>query len=95
MSLSKTEIERIAHLARLKLSDTEIDKISTDLNRILDYVDQIKELDTTGVPAMTSVYDFDTVFRKDEPGESLSQEDALRNAPDKNSDYFKVPKVLP
>jgi aspartyl-tRNA(Asn)/glutamyl-tRNA(Gln) amidotransferase subunit C len=95
MSLNKSEIERIAHLARIKLSNTEIEKISTDLNRILGYVDQIKQVDTTGIDAMTSVYDLDTVFREDEPGESLSQEDALSNAPDKNSDYFKVPKVLP
>ncbi|MCB0277936.1 MAG: Asp-tRNA(Asn)/Glu-tRNA(Gln) amidotransferase subunit GatC [Calditrichaeota bacterium] len=94
MSIDRETILKVAKLARLHLSEAEIETMKTDLNKILDYVDQLNSVNTEGVKPLVSVLDVDTVMRPDVPEPSLSQEEALRNAPDKNSDYFKVPKVL-
>lgn len=94
MSLSKKEIDHLANLARLNLSDKEKGNLTEDLNKILSYVDQLNEVDVEGVEPLVSVIEKDTVLREDVARPSLSQKDALKNAPEKNSDYFKVPKVL-
>jgi aspartyl-tRNA(Asn)/glutamyl-tRNA(Gln) amidotransferase subunit C len=84
----------LANLARLQMSDEQKDKLGADLNKILSYVDQLNEVDVTGVEPLVSMIEKDTVLRDDEPTPSLPQAVALKNAPEKNSDYFKVPKVL-
>ena len=94
MSIDRETILKVANLARLRLSESEIEKMKTDLNKILNYVDQLNSVNTENVKPLVSVLDVDTVMRADISEPSLKQEDALRNAPDKNSDYFKVPKVL-
>lgn len=94
MSLKKEQIDHLAHLARLDLSDAEKEHLGGDLDKILNYVATLNEVNVDGVEPLVSVIEKDTVLREDEPRPSLSQSDALKNAPEKNSDYFKVPKVL-
>lgn len=68
--------------------------MAEEMGRILDYVDKLNELDTTGVPPMSHVLDIHNVFREDEAETRISREDALKNAPDADSTYFRVPKVI-
>lgn len=94
MKLTRDTIDHLAHLARIRLTDDEKSALIGDLSRILDYVNQLSAVDTTGVEPLVSVVDKPTPLRPDVPVPGLTQADALRNAPEKNSDYFKVPKVL-
>lgn len=94
MSVSKEEVHYVAHLARLKLSDEEAERLVGDMNRILDYVSTLQELDTEDVEPLEHVIDLEYRLRDDKAGEPLSHEDALKNAPDADSDYFRVPRVI-
>jgi aspartyl-tRNA(Asn)/glutamyl-tRNA(Gln) amidotransferase subunit C len=95
MKIELKDVNKIAELARLGLNDDEKLKYLGDLNRILDYVDMLNKIDTDNLEPLVSVMDKkNTPMRKDIVGKSLSQAEALKNAPDANSDYFKVPKVL-
>ncbi|MDZ7771430.1 MAG: Asp-tRNA(Asn)/Glu-tRNA(Gln) amidotransferase subunit GatC [Balneolaceae bacterium] len=94
MSVSKEEVHYVAHLARLKLSDEEAESLVGDMNRILDYVSTLQELDTEDVEPLEHVIDLEYRLRDDKAGEPLSREEALKNAPDADSDYFRVPRVI-
>lgn len=94
MAISREEVRHIAQLARLRFSDDDEAQMAEEMGHILDYVDKLKELDTTGVPPMSHVLDIHNVFREDEVEARIDHEDALRNAPDADSDYFRVPKVI-
>jgi aspartyl-tRNA(Asn)/glutamyl-tRNA(Gln) amidotransferase subunit C len=94
MSISIEEVEKIANLARLYLSDDEKNILSKELSVILEYMDKLNELNTSNVKPLSHPLDLVNVFREDQLGESLSTEDALKNAPDKTDKYFKVPKVI-
>lgn len=94
MALSKETIDHIAHLARIDLSTEEKTKITSDLDKILDYVDLLNEVDVINVKPLVNIVRKKTALRDDLAKDSLSQQEALKNAPEKNSDYFKVPKVL-
>lgn len=94
MAVSVDDVRYIAALARLRFSDEEERRLATQLSQMLDYVDTLDALDTTGVPPMSHVLDLHNVFRADEPQQRLAREDALRNAPDADSTYFRVPKVI-
>jgi len=94
MAISREDVRHIAKLARLRFSDDGEAKMADEMGRILDYVDKLNELDTTGVPPMSHVLDIHNVFREDEVEQRIDHEDALRNAPDADSDYFRVPKVI-
>lgn len=94
--ISRKEVERIANLANLKLSESDIAKYAGDLEQILHYVDQLNELDTTGVEPMAQVLHAENLapLRADAPGPSLDQDTALRAAPLAGQGHFKVPKVI-
>ena len=94
MPLSKEQVEHIASLARLKLSPEEIEKFASDLTVILDYVEQLAEVDTGGVELKDQFITAENVFREDKSQKSLSREEALSNAPDRDEEFFKVPKVI-
>jgi len=94
MAISREDVRHIAQLARLRFSDEGEAKMADEMGRILDYVDKLNKLDTTGVPPMSHVLDIHNVFREDEVEQRIDHEDALRNAPDADSDYFRVPKVI-
>jgi len=94
MAISREDVRHIAKLARLRFSDDGEAKMADEMGQILDYVDKLNELDTTGVPPMSHVLDIHNVFREDEVEQRIDHENALRNAPDADSDYFRVPKVI-
>ncbi len=81
-------------MARLKLSPEEIEKFASDLTVILDYVEQLAEVDTEGVELKDQFITAENVFREDKSRKSLSRDEALSNAPDRDEDFFKVPKVI-
>jgi aspartyl-tRNA(Asn)/glutamyl-tRNA(Gln) amidotransferase subunit C len=87
-------VEELAHLARLEFDAQSREEILSDLKRMLDFVDKLNELDTTGVEPLIYMSDEKNVLRKDVPGDGISKEEALKNAPLRDTDYFKVPKVI-
>jgi len=95
MSVTKDEVNYVANLARLQLKDVEAENLKEDMNKILVYIEKLKELDTTDVKPLEHVSDVtSSTFREDKDKEPVSHEDALKNAPDADSDYFRVPRVI-
>ncbi len=92
--LSREEVLHIAELAKLKLTEEEIRLYQEQLGRILEYFKKLEELDTTDVEPMAHVLDVSNVLRPDEPRPSVSQEEALKNAPKRRDGYFEVPQVI-
>jgi len=94
MKVDNQLIEDLARLAKLKFDKQGIEKMKTDLESILGFVDKLSEINTEGVDPLIYLSEELNVLRADEIGEEITQEDALKNAPEKDSDYFKVPTVL-
>jgi aspartyl-tRNA(Asn)/glutamyl-tRNA(Gln) amidotransferase subunit C len=91
MAISRDEVLHVARLARLDLSDDEIDRFGEQLNSILEAVGKVAELDLSGVEPTAHPLDLVNVWAEDEPRPSLPVEDALANAPDRAGDFFRVP----
>jgi aspartyl-tRNA(Asn)/glutamyl-tRNA(Gln) amidotransferase subunit C len=89
------EVRTIAALARLRLSPEEIERMTHELDAILEYIDTVKNLDTGDTEPMTHAVPFDCPLRQDEPMPSLSVEDALQNAPRRRDSFFEVPRIVP
>lgn len=87
-------VDEIAHLARLEFSEATKPGILNDMNRMLAFVDKLNELDTDHVEPLIYMTDEKNVLRPDVPETTLTQKEALKNAPKKDSDYFKAPKVI-
>lgn len=87
-------VDEIAHLARLEFANEEKDRILNDMNRMLAFVDKLNELDTTNVDPLIYMTEERSIMREDEIKVTVTQDEALKNAPKKDSDYFKVPKVI-
>lgn len=87
-------VDEIAHLARLEFNDVAKGEILNDMNRMLSFVDKLNELNTDNVAPLIYMTDEKNVLREDEIKITLTQDEALKNAPKKDSDYFKVPKVI-
>jgi aspartyl-tRNA(Asn)/glutamyl-tRNA(Gln) amidotransferase subunit C len=94
MKITKKEVEHVARLARLELSEQEKETLTDQLSNILTYVEQLNELDTKGVEPTSHVLDINNVMREDVPEASLPQNLALSNGPDKASGHYKVPKII-
>jgi aspartyl-tRNA(Asn)/glutamyl-tRNA(Gln) amidotransferase subunit C len=94
MSVSLKEVEKIAGLARLHITQEEKKKYTEQLNLILDYMEQLNQVDTSDVEPLSHPLELTNVFREDEIRPSLPVDKALKNAPDKSGNYFKVPKVI-
>ena len=94
MSVSRDDVQHVAQLARLDFSEDEEAKMAEELSQILDYVDKLDELDTSGVPPMSHVLDVTNVFRPDEVEERIDRAEALEPAPEADDEYFRVPKVV-
>lgn len=90
---SKT-VDEIAHLARLEFDERSKPAMIKDLNRMLAFIDKLNEIDTSSVEPLIYMSSEKNVLRADEPEVSLTQKEALKNAPKKDSDYFKAPKVI-
>ena len=87
-------VDEIAHLARLEFNDASKKEILNDMNRMLSFVDKLNELDTDHVEPLIYMTDEKNVLRNDEPEQQITQEEALKNAPKRDSDYFKAPRVI-
>ncbi len=94
MPLTREEVLHIAVLARLELDEEEIERYTWELNRILEHVERLKELDTEGVEPTSHVVPLINVWREDEPGQPHSRDELLANAPDAVNGYFRVPRVV-
>jgi aspartyl-tRNA(Asn)/glutamyl-tRNA(Gln) amidotransferase subunit C len=94
MAVTIKEVEHIAKLAKLEFTDTEKEKFTHQLNQILEYVEQMNKLDTSHVEPLSHVIELSNVFRPDEVKQGVSTAEALKNAPSKTEEFFKVPKVI-
>lgn len=94
MAVDIKTVERIAGLSKLEFSEVEKQEITGDMNRMLDFVEQLSTVDTEGVKPLIYMLEEEAILRKDEVIETITQADALRNAPEKDSDFIKVPKVI-
>jgi len=94
MPVLPDDIERIAQLSKLILTENEKEVMIGQVNKILEYVDKLGEVDTTDVPPLSHPNDVMNVFREDEIRPSLPREIALSNAPQKSDRFFRVPKVI-
>lgn len=95
MKVDQQLISRLEHLARLELTDAEREKLETDLNNILEMVAQLQSLDTTGIEPLVYINEEEQGReRADETGPQLNTAQALRNAPDHDENFFKVPKMI-
>ncbi len=94
MEINNETVDKIARLSKLSFSGEEKEAIKNDMNKMLDFVGKLNEVDTEGVEPLIHMSDEVNVLRPDVNVASISQEDALKNAPKKDSTYFKIPKVL-
>lgn len=101
MKITQNDVQHVAALANLDLSEVERLRMEKDLNSILDYIDQLSELDTSNVEPLTQVQQIaaidrlpDEDLRNDDPRPSLSRDAALANAPETDGTFFRVPKVI-
>ena len=94
MAVTVDDVRYIAALARLRFSEADEHRLAEQMSTVLDYMDQLGELDTTGVPPMAHVLDLTNVTRPDTVVQRITTDEALRNAPEADSDYFRVPKVI-
>ena len=93
--INSQEVREIAALARLRLDEVEIARLTHELDGILGYIETVKGLDTADVLPMTHAVPFDCPMRADEPGQSLTPEEALGNAPRRRENVFEVPRIVP
>jgi len=94
MKIKPEEIRHVASLARLELSDNEVEDMAGQLGKILAYVDKLAEIDTSGVKPTTHALDISNAFRADEIVASLPRAVALENGPRQNGEAFVVPKII-
>lgn len=94
MSVSRDDVRHVAQLARLDFSEDEEAQMADELSQILDYVDKLDELDTSGVPPMSHVLDVTNVFRPDAVEQRIDRAQALEPAPEADDKYIRVPKVI-
>jgi len=91
--ISKDEVKHVAKLAELTFDDAELDRITAQLDRILSHVAKIGDVDTSKVQSTSHTLEIKNVFRQDSVQDSLSQDEALRNAPEQSGEGFLVPKI--
>jgi aspartyl-tRNA(Asn)/glutamyl-tRNA(Gln) amidotransferase subunit C len=94
MALTRQEVLKVGTLSRIHLSDGEVERFSSQLSAILNYVDKLGQLDTRGVEPLTHALPLQNVLRPDEPRPSFTPEQALSGAPESAGDFFRVPRVL-
>jgi len=92
--IDKEQVKHVAHLARLHVSEEEADRFTKQLDDIISMAEQLNELDTEGVEPTTHVLDLKNVMRKDEPKKWITQDEALKNAPEKQDGQIRVPSIL-
>lgn len=94
MKIDTNSIKKIAHLARLEFDESSIEKMSSDMSQILDWVEKLNEIDTENIEPLTTMSSEVNDMREDKIGHQLPHESGMKNAPKRDSDYFRVPKVM-
>ncbi|RJP61418.1 MAG: Asp-tRNA(Asn)/Glu-tRNA(Gln) amidotransferase subunit GatC [Ignavibacteriales bacterium] len=94
MSVTRKDVEHIAELARLNFTEKELNDFTPQFNEILNYMDKLNELNTDDVEPLSHPIEGYNVFRDDKVEKSISTEEALKNAPDADDQFFRVPKVI-
>ena len=94
MQVNDELVSKITHLARLQLNESEKDAIKTDLQRMIEFVEKLNELYTTGVEPLLHMSDNVNILREDVVKGSIDRKEALKNAPVHDEEFFKVPKVI-
>lgn len=94
MSLTRGDVEKVSLLGRLLLTESELDTMTTQLTRVVGYVEQLSEVNTDGIEPMAHAVEMHNVFRDDALRDSLPRDAALANAPKRDSECYRVPAVL-
>ena len=94
MAIDRKTVEYTAHLARIALKQQELEKLSGQLNDILDFIDKLKKADVSNISPTSHILPINNVLRQDSPRKSLSSDKALENAPQRQGNFFEVPKVI-
>ena len=94
MKVNRELLDKIAHLARLELNEKDAEKMMQDMTAIIDWMEKLNEVDTEGVEPLTTMSHEINALREDQVKPHLDHTAALKNAPKKDLDYFRVPKVL-
>ncbi len=94
MKIDNDTVDKIAHLARLEYTNEGKEEIKKDMNNMLGFIDKLNELDTSGIEPLIYMSDETNILREDDVKQEITHAEALKNAPQKDSDYFKVPKVI-
>lgn len=94
MKITRAEVEHVARLARLELTDAEMETFTGQMDAILAYVEKLNELDTSGIVPTAHAVPMENAFRDDREAPSIGIESALANAPDRVEGFFRVPKVI-
>lgn len=94
MNIDTALVDRLAELSKLEFEDAEKQRLVTDLQKIMNLIDKLNEVDVTGVAPLVYMNDTEVQWREDEIKGMVTKAEALLNAPQKDSDYFKVPKVI-
>ncbi len=94
MKVDKQLVDRLANLAKLEFDEDREKQIISDLNKMIEFIDKLKEVKVEGVEPLIYLSEEVNIFREDQPSIDITKEEALKNAPLADSDYFKVPKVI-
>lgn len=94
MAIDIATIKKVAHLARLELTPEEESQLSVDIEQILEWINQLDEVDTAGIEPVIHMHQNVNAYREDVPNNDLTRDEALVNAPQKDGEYFKVVKVI-
>lgn len=94
MKINRELLDKMAHLARLEFDDKDAEKMMQDMTAIVSWVEKLNEVDTTGIEPLTTMSHEINALREDKAQTELTRDEVLKNAPLKNKDYFRVPKVL-
>ena len=94
IKLDETTVDKIASLSKLEFEGADKDAILEDMNKMIDFIDKLSEVNTEGVAPLIHITDEVNVLRADDARIDITQKEALKNAPQKDSTYFKIPKVL-
>ncbi|MFN8335497.1 MAG: Asp-tRNA(Asn)/Glu-tRNA(Gln) amidotransferase subunit GatC [Cyclobacteriaceae bacterium] len=94
MKIDRPLLDKMAHLARLEFEDKDAEKMIQDMTNIINWVEKLNEVDTTGIEPLTSMSHEVNALREDKTVSQIPAEEVLKNAPVKNEHYFRVPKVL-
>ena len=92
--ISSSDVRKVAHLARLELPDDQLETYTAQLEEILSYIDQLQEIDTENIPPTTRAVEVVNAMREDEVAVNCSREDILNQAPHREGDFYRVPKIL-